>query len=304
MLTIINNNTNPRFNLAVEEYVLKFLNIDEDFILIWQNSKCVIIGRNQNPFKVINGSFVRKNKIPVIRRTTKGTSIYHDLGSINFAFVTKSSKVKPDNHKYFLEPIVNVLQGMGIAANIKNKNNIYVGKDKISLNYQTTHRNKTIHHGILFIDSDMIFMDLVHTHIKTDLVNLKKYFKQQMTVSMFRVLLLHDLFDGEVGNKVYSLDKLDKKRINQLMNEKYNNWDWNYGEANEFLIKSEYENRMLITLIIRKGVIKDITIDSFENTIKLEKALLNTKLNEDELIKALKNIREINTKKMIKLLMY
>ena len=48
MKTIINESLDPRFNLALEEYVLKYLNNNEDFIFLWQNANSVIIGRNQN----------------------------------------------------------------------------------------------------------------------------------------------------------------------------------------------------------------------------------------------------------------
>ena len=304
MLTIINNNTDPRFNLAVEEYVLKYLNLDEDFILIWQNSKCVIIGRNQNPFKEINGLFTRQNNIPIIRRTTPGDAIYHDLGNINYSFVTKKSFSKLSNHKIFLQPVVDILQSMGIKVTIKNKTNLYIGKDKISLNYQSIHKNKMIHHGIIFVDTDLQYMNLVHNHKTIELANIKKHFQQQMTVSMFRVLFLHELLEGEVGNKVYKLDSLDLKRINHLIKSKYNNWDWNYGESSEFLINKEYDNRMLITLVIKKGIIDDVYIDSFENTIKLEKTLKNTRFDEDEIRKVLKPFKKIDIDKIIKLLMY
>lgn len=304
MLTIINNNTDPRFNLAVEEYVLKYLNLDEDFVLIWQNSKCVIIGRNQNPFKELDGYFLMKNNIPVIRRTTDGSSIYHDLGNINFAFVTKNHKNKTDNCKFFLNPIVDILHDVGIKATIRNKNNLYIGKDKISINYQNTYKDKLIHHGILFFDSNLQNFNLIQHIEKVKLVNIKKYFQQQMTVSMFKVLFLHQLFEGKVGNKVYNLDESDLNKINQLVNKKYNNWNWNYGESSEFLIKREYENRMLFTLIIKNGIINEITIDSFENTIKLEKKLLNVRYDEDELRKVLKPFREISIDRMIKTLLY
>ncbi len=304
MLTIINNNTDPRFNLAVEEYVLKYLNLDEDFVLIWQNSKCVIIGRNQNPFKEINGAFTKKNNIPVIRRTTPGNAIYHDLGNINYAFITKKSIIKLTNHKHFLQPVVDILQNMGIKANIKHKTNLCIGKDKISLNYQNTYKNKMIHHGILFIDTDLQYMNLIQNHKTSEIVNIKKHFQQQMTVSMFRVLFLHELLEGEIGNKVYNLDSLDLNRINHLIKSKYNNWDWNFGETSKFLINKEYENRMLITLAIKKGIIDDVYIDSFENTIKLEKALKNIRFDEDEIRKVLKPFKKINIDKIIKLLMY
>lgn len=304
MLTIINNNTDPRFNLAVEEYVLKFLNLDEDFILIWQNNKCVIIGKHQNPYKDLNLSFTNKNNIPIIRRTTDGDAIYHDLGNINFAFVTKNTEIKNGNHKIFLKPVVDVLLGMGINASIKNKTDIYIGKDKIALNYQNTYKDKMIHHGIIFVDSKLQYNKLIKIDNADNLVNVKKHFKQQMTVSMFKVLFLHEILEGEVGNKVYTLDNLDKGKINQLMEKKYNNWDWNYGETKEFLIKREYDKRMLVTLIIKRGFISDVTVDSFENTIKIEKALLNIRFDEESLRKVFTKFKKVDTEQMIETLMY
>ena len=160
------------------------------------------------------------------------------------------------------------------------------------------------HHGILFIDTDFEMMNNVHVKLKTDLVNMKKLFRELTTVSMFRVMLLNELLGDEVSSKIYTLDAYDLDKINLLVEKKYNNWDWNYGKSPEFLVKKEYESRMLITLIVKNGFIKDITIDSFENTMKLEKALLNTKFNENELNKVLTEFREINKDKMINLLMY
>ncbi|MCK5762246.1 MAG: hypothetical protein KAH16_05050 [Candidatus Izimaplasma sp.] len=304
MLTIINNNTNPRFNLALEEYVLKYLNIDEDFLLIWQNSKSVIIGRNQNPFLEINGYFVNKNKIPVIRRTTLGSAIYHDMGNINYAFVTKNSLEKEGNYKIFLDPVVTVLNGMGYNANIRNKKNLFIGKDKISIDYQNTYQGKIIHHGLIFIDSNLNYMKHIFNNKIIGITNLKKHFKQEMTVSMFRVMFLHELLEGKVRNKVYKLDKLGLKRINQLIENKYNSWDWNYGESGSFLITKEYDNRMLITVIVDRGYIKDITIESFENTIKLEESLLNIKFHEAAFREALKPFTFIDTAKFIDTIMY
>ena len=303
MLTIINNNTDPRFNLAVEEYVLKYLNLDEDILLVWQNSECVIIGRHQNPFLELNGSFIKTKNIPVVRRNSEGKAIFHDLGCVNYAFVTKKEIKNTNKNNTLLDPIVLVLRSLGINVHIK-KANLYIGKDKVSLNSQSKYRSKTIHHGILYIDTDFTVMNTVHKNMKTDLVNIKKYFKQLMTVAMFRVTLLNELLGGEVTSKIYKLDDFDLDKIKELVKTKYGNWEWNYGESPEFLVKKEYENRMLITLIVKKGIIEDIFIDSFENTIKLEKALINVRFNVDDLTSVLREFKDINTDKMIHLLLY
>ena len=306
MLTIINNNTDPSFNLAVEEYVLKYLNITEDFLLIWQNKKCVVIGRNQSPFNDLNGSFINKNHIPVVRRATNEKAIYYDDGCINFAFVVSTSKAKIGDFKYFLDPVVKVLNRIGINAHIKNKQHLYVDKDQISLDFQNVFKDKIIHHGIIYLDSNLSYMKLINKYDrKISIVNAKKHFKQPMTVSMFRLLLLNELLGGKVSNKVYKLNSIDFKRINQLVTKKYGNWDWNYGESKEFLVKKEFEKRMLVTLIVKRGFIRDVTVDSFEeNNVKIEKALLNVRFDEVSLKKAISSLDDIDSEKFIDEIMY
>ncbi|GAI27644.1 unnamed protein product, partial [marine sediment metagenome] len=85
MLCFINNNTDPYFNIASEEYFLK--NFTSDCFLLYRNLPCVIIGKHQNTFSEINYEFVRKNNIKVVRRLSGGGTVYHDLGNLNFTFI-------------------------------------------------------------------------------------------------------------------------------------------------------------------------------------------------------------------------
>lgn len=69
MLFIDNNGiTDPRINLAIEEYALKHLNIDETYLLFYINRPSIIIGRNQNTIEEINADYVDGNGITVVRR--------------------------------------------------------------------------------------------------------------------------------------------------------------------------------------------------------------------------------------------
>jgi lipoate---protein ligase len=80
MITIRNNCKDPHFNLALEEYVIKYLDPSEDYIILWQNEPSVIIGRNQNTIEEINSKYINDNNINVVRRLSGGGAVYHDLG--------------------------------------------------------------------------------------------------------------------------------------------------------------------------------------------------------------------------------
>ena len=62
----------PRFNLALEEYVLSNKCVREPILLLWQNEPSVIIGRYQNTPEEINPSFIEERGIHVVRRITAG----------------------------------------------------------------------------------------------------------------------------------------------------------------------------------------------------------------------------------------
>lgn len=85
MKYIINENNNPRYNLALEEYVLK--NLDGEYFFLWQNEPTIVIGKHQNTISEINLDYVGKKGIHVVRRMSGGGAVYHDLGNINFSFI-------------------------------------------------------------------------------------------------------------------------------------------------------------------------------------------------------------------------
>jgi lipoate-protein ligase A len=57
MLCINDHCTDPYFNLAAEEYVLK--NFTDNCFMLWRNAPSVIVGRHQNSLAEINVDYVK-----------------------------------------------------------------------------------------------------------------------------------------------------------------------------------------------------------------------------------------------------
>ena len=56
--------TDPRINLAIEEYALNTMDVEKDsFLLFYINQPSIIIGRNQNTIEEINTEFVEINQL-------------------------------------------------------------------------------------------------------------------------------------------------------------------------------------------------------------------------------------------------
>ncbi len=307
MLTIINNETDPLYNLALEEYVLKHLKFDEDILLIWQNKESVIIGINQNPFREINCPYAYSNKIPIYRRISGGEAVFHDAGTVNYAFIVKNQK--DSNNKVFKDPIIDILKELGIKPSFED--------ERFSINTQTFYREKMIHHGVIFFNTDLVKLekvlevpelnefefDKVRINHKC-ITNLKGYLKNDLSVNQFKKYLLNNLIGDGLSDKQYKLDYIDKTKIKKIAKDKYSTWEWNFGESPDFIIKKEFEERMMITLIIKKGIINRVSIDSFENVIALINALEGCRFNELALKESLQLCSTIDTDRLIETILY
>lgn len=100
MIFVDNQNiTDPSLNLAIEEYILTKLNQDETYLLFYINEPSIIIGKNQNTIEEINRDYVKDNQLHVVRRLSGGGAVYHDLGNLNFSFITKDDGNSFSNFK-------------------------------------------------------------------------------------------------------------------------------------------------------------------------------------------------------------
>ena len=143
---------NPYYNLAFEEYVLCH-RTQGDYLLLWQNDNTIVVGQNQNTEAEINRAFVEQHHINVVRRSTGGGAVYHDLGNLNYSFITD---VGDDgiSIRRFTEPVVAALRSLGLNAEASGRNDILVEGRKVSGTAQRRHGGRILHHGTLLFDAN------------------------------------------------------------------------------------------------------------------------------------------------------
>ena len=145
--------TDPAYNLAFEEVVLQNRR-EGNTLLLWQNDHAVVIGQNQNAEEEINHAFVEAHGIRVVRRMTGGGAVYHDLGNLNYSWMTDVENAGAITYQQFTRPVVEALRGLGMAAEASGRNDILVEGRKVSGTAQRLLGKRILHHGTLLFDSD------------------------------------------------------------------------------------------------------------------------------------------------------
>ncbi|MDW3909899.1 lipoate--protein ligase [Staphylococcus saprophyticus] len=309
-MKFISNNdiTDPTLNLAMEEYVLKNMPKDDSYFLFYVNRPSIIIGKNQNTIEEVNQPYIDEHGIDVVRRISGGGAVYHDTGNLNFSFITDDDGNSFHNFKKFTEPIVEALQSLGVDADMSGRNDIQVGSAKISGNAMVKVKDRMFSHGTLMLNSEL---NEVQNALKVNpakikskgiksvrsrVANISEFLDEPLDIDRFKEIILKTIFGEATQVEEYILTDDDWKKIEQLSNEKYRTWEWNYGRNPKYNFEREekFEKGFVqIKLDVKKGRIEHAKIfgDFFgEGDItELENALEGTMHEFDSIEEALSN---------------
>ncbi len=227
--------TDPYYNLAVEEYL--FNTCDDDIFMLWQNDKVVVIGNNQNAYAEVNLEYARENNIKISRRITGGGAVYHDLGNINYTFITSTEKAKALNYEYFTKPIIDALATLGLKCELSGRNDIECEGRKFSGNAQHSSNGKILHHGTILFDANVAVMSsvlkvdkekleykAVKSH-KSRVVNLSELLKDKISADDF-ISYIENFVICDLGAQLFTIE--DNEEISRIC-ERNRSEDWIYS---------------------------------------------------------------------------
>ena len=311
MLVIRSLSTEPAFNLAAEEYL--FRNFNDDVFFLYINSPAVVVGKHQNAMAEINPFYVAENKVKVIRRLSGGGAVYHDLGNLNFSFhqtVPDTSKI---SFKKFNEPIVEVLHQLDIAAEVGQRNDIFVDGYKVSGHAEHVFRNRVLSHGTLLFNADREalsqalknpsfdhFQGKAIQSVRSKVANISEFLAKPITIGQFSEMIQQHVMNSfQLANK-YEFNRFDLEKIEQLATEKYSTREWNFGYSPKYrFVKSvvSQQRTLDVVLTVEKGIIIDVEIKSTEisehQMRNIHDRLINVYHNYSELESAL-NTKQID----------
>ncbi|PRP83521.1 lipoyltransferase and lipoate-protein ligase [Planoprotostelium fungivorum] len=248
---LLSKSTDPYLNLAIEDWLFHHGQYDKQTLYLWRNEPTVVIGRNQNPWKECDVKALERDSIHLVRRSSGGGAVYHDLGNSCFSFF--SDKSSYDKNKNSLI-ICDALRHFNITASPNTRNDILVNDRKISGSAYRLSGKRCLHHGTLLISTHLHnlqkYLYVGNPYIKS--AGVASVRSPVQNLSHYAPMLTHDLLMNAITKEFFHhyghrcgvelLDEEEMKKIPQL-SEAYENlrkWGWRFGETPSFEHKLQY----------------------------------------------------------------
>lgn len=262
-----------------------------DSFMLWSSRPAIVVGKHQNTLSEINFPYVYNNQIDVARRLSGGGTVFHGPGNLNFTFVRTGEEGRLIDFRRHTAPVIGFLNSLGIPARFEGKNDIRVDGLKVSGNAEHVYKNRVLHHGTLLYDADLTLLneairvqpgrykDKSVQSVRSRVANISSFMDDPPPFYDFVNKLqkwLKNYLGDETGRGSYDiidhvLDQDELEKVQQLANEKYRRWEWNFGYSTDYIFtgSSLIDGRQLnIRLLVKKGVINEASL--FESVSKLD----------------------------------
>lgn len=227
----------PHWNLAVEELLLQTAEPGCCTLYLWQNQSTVVIGRNQNAWKECRTTLLEQEGGYLARRLSGGGAVFHDLGNLNFTFLTSVDCY--DLEKQF-SVIQSACRSFGVQTERSGRNDMLACGRKFSGNAFYQSNGQAYHHGTLLVNADLTRMCRYLKPARTKLeakgvdsvcsrvINLRQL-SPELTVDNLKAQMV-SAFQTVYGLPCSFLgrDALDEGRLQELY-QRNRSWEWNYG---------------------------------------------------------------------------
>jgi lipoate-protein ligase A len=230
-------------NLTLEQFLMMG---DENFLLLYRNHNCIVIGRNQVLYSEVALKELQTHDIPVFRRNSGGGAVFLDEGTLNYAFITNYN-YSTSSYSYFNQIIIRALYKIGFRNIIEKGCNIYHGSSKISGTAQYKRKDRFIHHGTLLIDTNLQLMYNVFSQSKCYTTRAKRSDPVQ-TENLININPKPTLYDFErkiihflEKNYCYEKIVLSEEGFEYVKNRRKNFEDklWTFGSSPKYKFFNE-----------------------------------------------------------------
>ncbi|CAD6580417.1 MAG: Biotin/lipoate A/B protein ligase [Tremellales sp. Tagirdzhanova-0007] len=302
-VTYISQSHDPWFNLSYEDWLLRTTPHHQPILFLYRNAPCVVIGRNQNPWKEANPRRLREVSIPLIRRRSGGGTVYHDMGNTNFSIILpRLLFTRAHGAELVARAIRNRLGISGCGVNERNDVVIRDGQKeyKVSGSAYKIIQHRAYHHGTMLISSSLAELGKLlkagSPRIETKgissfpspVTTLNTY----LPVSRLGEAIQHDDFVRAAAHEFDAIYSGERKRMEthevsegrvhetKVIDgaKELKSWEWQYGQTPEFTNDIEGEvsiGRISVSLTTRHALITSMSIKLADSHDRLKQEYLD-----------------------------
>lgn len=294
MKYIVNNSTDPYFNMALDEYCLEQYSCEDNFFYLWRNRPSVIIGLNQNAYSEVNLGYLESQGISLARRVTGGGAVYHDLQNLNYSFVGKQLDARLFSQ---------ALNKLGLDAELTGRNDIFVDGKKVSGYARRVYKDREIIHGTLMYDVDIEALTKALAvpgskleakgiaSVRSRVANVRDLLPQYSGLDELQAALHAVLSDGDAE---LVLPQSSLEQVRRSAEEKFSTWEWIYGHSHRADICTKAKlpcGTVELSLALDRGYIVEIGFGGdFVGALpatEIEAALKGVRYERDEILSVL-----------------
>ncbi len=309
MKYIVNNSTNPAYNIALEAYAFRELMNEDELFILWINEPAIIIGKHQNAVQEINKEYTDEKGIHVVRRLSGGGAVYHDLNNLNYTIISNKADEGAFDFKTFSQPVIETLTDLGVEAEFTGRNDLEIDGKKFCGNAQAYYKGRMMHHGCLLFDVDMTVLgdalrvskDKIESKgvksVRSRVTNIIKELPDKISVQEFSDNILNKMKETYPDMTEYILSEAELIKIQKSVDEQFGTWDWTYGQAPKYTVERSVRypaGKITSYADVENSIIKSLKIygDFFgiKDVDDIENLLIDVRYEYDNVLEKLKTI--------------
>ncbi len=242
---LLDRTSDPTINLAVEEAIVRSRRdgLCPDTLRVWRNDASVILGCNSKVDDEVDLEACRRIGVRVLRRTSGGGAVYHDLGNVNYSVVAKEEHINPsydilDTYEQFANAILSGLTFLNINAEFRQPNAIFLNGRKISGMAQHRFYDVILLHGTLLVNSDLQALSSALLRPKHEVTNVSREVCGYLSATMVEETIVAGF--GQVFHIQFDIGTLspyESRLAEELLTMKYATEKWNLRTDEELTVE-------------------------------------------------------------------
>lgn len=285
----ISNIKNPYKNLAIENYIFEHIPVHSgggftsQRLLFYTNSPCVVVGKNQNPWKETNFPIINDLHIPLIRRLSGGGTVVHDLGNVNYSYMTSRAEFSREKFGSIVVSEVNKLP-LDNPIYQNERGDLMCDGKKLSGSAYKIAKGKSYHHGTMLLNSNL---SVLRKFLNRDELSKVTEFKcnsvESVRSSVVNLGIDSSMFIESVSSgfmsefgacEVVEINEPDLDEDILSVEDKLRSWEHTFGATPKFTVSIKYSSEQYVEFNVEKGFVKSISTS--DTNFKYLKQILAT----------------------------